>query len=111
MNARTTYTLIRNAWELLTRFAAIIAPCSVKTYGRYLILSPRFKVTVCDLEAAILVASWRVRRKVKSSGKPLAIALYRLIKHTRLDAIYLREFGRENDSPASDCQNRAFNWC
>jgi hypothetical protein len=30
--------------------AAIIAPCSVKAYGRYLIFCPRFKITDCDLD-------------------------------------------------------------
>jgi hypothetical protein len=29
--------------------AAMIAPCSVKAYGRYFIFCPRFKVANCDL--------------------------------------------------------------
>ena len=33
-NARTTKTLICTARALLSTFAAMIAPCSVKTYGQ-----------------------------------------------------------------------------
>jgi hypothetical protein len=42
--------LARTATGLRSTFASITAPCSVKTYGRYLIFHPRFKVAICDLE-------------------------------------------------------------
>ena len=43
------------AISLFKRPLNIITPCSVKTYGKYLMLLPRllpllFKVTICDLE-------------------------------------------------------------
>ena len=52
--------------------AAIIAPCSVKTFGRYLRCWPRpsFKVANCDLKELISsVVSWNI----KSAGKRLAL--------------------------------------
>ena len=52
-NARTTYTLIATARGLRRRVAAMMAPCSVKTHGRYFLCRPRlllFKVTICDLK-------------------------------------------------------------
>src|SRR6185312_733510 len=48
--------------------AAMMAPCSVKAYGRYLRCCPRpaFKVANCDLKAACSSAvSWNM----KSAGK------------------------------------------
>ena len=44
----------------------VVAPCSVKTCGRCLMLWPRFKVTVCDLKAARSAGS---SRNMKSGGK------------------------------------------
>lgn len=58
--ARTTNTLISTARGLLSTAAAIMAPCSVKAQGRCLTLSPRFKITNCDLEARMSSASGRV---------------------------------------------------
>lgn len=49
-NARTANTLICTARGLLSTLAAMIAPCSVKAYGRYLRCWPRFKVANCDLK-------------------------------------------------------------
>jgi len=43
-------TLILTACELFNTLAAMIAPCSVKANGRYLMFCPRFKVAICDLE-------------------------------------------------------------
>ncbi len=48
--ARITNTLICTACELFSTFAAMIAPCSVKTWGKNLMFCPRFKITDCDLE-------------------------------------------------------------
>jgi hypothetical protein len=48
--ARTTKTLIWTACGLFSTLAAMIAPCSVKAYGRYLMFCPRFNITDCDLE-------------------------------------------------------------
>src|SRR5437773_11936500 len=58
----------------LRTFAACIAPCSVKAYGRYLMFWPRpgFKVANGDLESS---ASSGVSWNMKSSGKRSALRL------------------------------------
>jgi len=50
--ARTTNTLIATARSLFNTLAAMIAPCSVKAYAKYLMFCPLFKVAICDLEHA-----------------------------------------------------------
>jgi hypothetical protein len=50
MKARTTKTLIATASGLFSTVAAMMAPCSVKAWGKYLIFCPRFKIAICDLE-------------------------------------------------------------
>ena len=57
MKARTTKTLVATASGLFNAVAAMIAPCSVKAWGRYFIFCPRFKVTNCDLECSTASAS------------------------------------------------------
>ena len=53
----------------------MIAPCSVKASGAYLMFVPRFKITDCDLERRVAAASSRLSRKTKSGGKRLALRL------------------------------------
>ena len=50
--ARTTKRLLSTAHVLLKTVAAIIDPCSVKAYGKYLIFFPLFKVTNSTLEGS-----------------------------------------------------------
>ena len=51
---------MRTACGLFKMLAAMIAPCSVKARGRYLMFWPRFKVTICDLERRTASASSKV---------------------------------------------------
>jgi len=60
---------------LLSTLAAMIAPCSVKAAGRYLMFCPRFKVTICDLERWMPSASTNVKRNMKSAGNLSALRL------------------------------------
>ena len=53
-NARTTYTLMATARDEFRIVAAISAPCSVNTHGKYFLCCPLpagFKVTNCDFKA------------------------------------------------------------
>ena len=68
-NARTTYTLISIARALFSTLAAMIAPCSENTRGRYLRCRPCFKITFCDLKDRTKSHSAGVRTNEKSSGK------------------------------------------
>jgi hypothetical protein len=55
--------------------SAMMAPCSVKAAGRYLIFCPLFKVTICDLERRMSSASANVNRNMKSTGNLSALRL------------------------------------
>jgi hypothetical protein len=67
--------LISTARLLFRMVAAIMTPCSVNASGAYLMFAPRFKITDCDLERWISVASFRVNLKAKSEGKRPAFRL------------------------------------
>jgi len=67
INSRTTSRLIATARGEFRTLAAITAPCSVRTSGRYRRPPrPGFEVAICDLKPA---ASIGVSLNAKSSGK------------------------------------------
>jgi len=100
-NARTTKILICTARELFRTLAAIVAPWSVNASGVYLIFAPRFKITDCDLERWIRIASARVSRNTKSGGKRRAFRLTALVQRSRLYSINLREVaGKDHALPS-----------
>ena len=85
MNARTTSTLIRTACRLLSTLAAMIAPGSVKTHGRYLMFSPHLPLFRQPSD------------ETKILRRSFPIALDVLVEHPRLGAMNFGEIRREND--------------
>jgi len=67
-NARTTKMLICTARRLLSTVAAMIAPCSVKASGAYLMWARLFKVTDCDLERRSPERSQSLARRAADSS-------------------------------------------
>src|SRR5882757_3305994 len=87
--------LISTARELLRTVAAMMAPCSVKAYGRNLMFWPRpgFKVTDCDLEAEIV-------------REALGVTLNGLVEDARLDAVNPGEIAVEQHAVTAQDEDR-----
>src|SRR5216683_7047044 len=100
--------LARTATAVFRTFASITAPCSVNTYGKYLICRPRFKVTICDLKDSAVLVSAAVSRNMKSSGKRGAVALHGLVESSGFDAVEFRKIAVEHHPVAAEDENLPF---
>jgi len=58
--ARMISILTLMALSLFNTLDSINIPCSVKAYGRYLMCSPLFKVTICDLKPPPLTSAHQI---------------------------------------------------
>jgi hypothetical protein len=67
--------LVCTARALLRTVAAMIAPCSLKSERCVLDVPALFKITDCDLERCVSLASSGVSRNTKSGGKRSALRL------------------------------------